>query len=174
MYKGRLIDLNLEQVRLPDGRRIELEVVRHPGGAVVCAIDGQDRVCLLRQYRHATEEGTIWELPAGCIDNTDVSPLHTAQRELREEAGLDADRWQDLGSIYPTPGFCDEVLHLFLARDLKSVPRAPQDDELIEVHWLALDEAVAMALDGRIRDAKSVVGLLRGCHVLGARHHQAR
>ena len=164
IHRGRLIQLNLESVTLPDGRRIELEIVRHPGGAVIAAVNGQNEVCVLRQYRHATREGFIWELPAGCTDPGDPTPLTTAQRELREEAGVRAGQWRELGPIYPTPGFCDEVLHLFLARDLDHTARDPQQDEVIEVHWLPLEDAAAMALDGRIQDSKTIAGLLRARH----------
>lgn len=166
IHRGRLIQLNLESIALPDGRHIELEIVRHPGGAVIAAVNRRNEVCVLRQYRHATREGFIWELPAGCTDPDDPTPLTTAQRELREEAGVSAGEWVELGPIYPTPGFCDEVLHLFLARDLRQTAREPQQDEVIEVHWLALHEAAAMALDGRIRDSKTIAGLLRACHRL--------
>ena len=161
IHRGRLISLALESVRLPNDRSVELEVVRHPGGAVVVAIDEERRVCLLRQHRHAVGEERLWELPAGCIDPDDPSPLHTARRELQEEAGLEAARWSSLGSILPSPGFCDEVLHLYLATELTVVERNQQDDEIIEVHWMDFDQAVSMAAGGEIRDSKSVAGLFR-------------
>lgn len=138
---------------------MELEVVRHPGGAAVVALDGDGRVCLLRQFRHAAG-GWIWEIPAGKLDPGEA-PLTTAQRELVEEAGVRGARWESLGSIFSTPGFCDEVLHLFLARDLTAASQALGEHELIEVHWLALDDAVRQALSGELRDAKTVVALLR-------------
>ena len=103
VYRGRLIELGLETAVLPNGATIELEIVRHPGGAVVLALDEADRVCLLRQYRHVVGDW-IWELPAGVIEAGE-DPLETAQRELREEAGLVAAQWRELGTMLPSPGF---------------------------------------------------------------------
>lgn len=158
------MDLGIETVHLPDGRTVDLEVIRHPGGAAAVAVDGQGRVCLIRQYRHAAG-GWIWEVPAGKLDPGE-EPFTTAERELVEEAGLTAGRWTDLGSIFSTPGFCDEVLYLYLARDLAEVPRQLDEHELIEVHWVPLADAVARALSGELRDAKTVVALLRAREVL--------
>ena len=161
VYRGRLITLATETTQLPNGHSLDLEIVRHPGGAVVVAINSKDQVCLLRQYRHAVNEARLWELPAGCIDNADATALVTAKRELREEAGVSAENWTELGCALPSPGFCDEVLHLFLARDLNEVGKQQQDDEIIEIHWLPLKQAVEMAANGEISDAKSVMGLFR-------------
>lgn len=160
IYSGRLIRLNRETVALPNGTDVELDIVHHPGGAVVVALDDEDNVCLLRQFRHAAG-GVIWELPAGCIDPGDTEPLATARRELEEEAGLVARDWRELGSIFTTPGFCDEVLYLFLARDLRVTSTDHGDDELIEVRWLRFSDALGMVMDNEIRDAKSVSGLLK-------------
>lgn len=167
IYSGRLIRLNRETVALPNGNDVELDIVHHPGGAVVVALDDQDEVCMLRQFRHAAG-GVIWELPAGCIDPTDPQPLATAQRELEEEAGLVAKDWQDLGSIYTTPGFCDEILYLFLARDLAQTRTDHGEDELIEVCWLPLEEALRRVMSNEIRDGKSVAGLLKARAFLAA------
>jgi ADP-ribose diphosphatase len=161
IYSGRVIDLGLEQVSLPDGRYVQLEIVRHSGGAVIAAVDSAHQVCLLRQYRHAAKQQVIWELPAGCIDPADSSPLFTAKRELREETGFTASNWQELGSIFTSPGFCTEELYLFLARGLTESHAEHEQDELIEVHWVPLVEALAMAQDRLIQDAKTIVGLMR-------------
>lgn len=165
IYDGRLIQLDQETVSLPNGNEVELDIVHHPGGAVITALNGHDEVCLLRQFRHATG-GYIWELPAGCIDAGDASPLETARRELEEEAGLRAGQWRELGSIFTTPGFCDEVLYLYLARDLEHTGTAHGEDELIEVRWLPFDGALRMVMDNEIRDAKSVAGLLKARSLL--------
>lgn len=157
VYRGTVVDLGIEAVTLPDGRAIELEVVRHPGGAAVCALDARGAVCLLRQYRHAAG-GWLWELPAGKLEPGEPALL-TAQRELAEEAGVEARDWQPLAEVLTTPGFCDEVIHLYLARDLHAVPMRHEAHECIEVHWRALDEALAMAGRGEIRDAKTLLGL---------------
>lgn len=165
IYNGRLIRLSRETVTLPNGKDVELDIVHHPGGAVVVALDEKDNVCMLRQFRHAAG-GVIWELPAGCIDPGDVEPLATARRELQEEAGLVARDWRELGSILTSPGFCDEVLYLFLARGLEQTSTDHGEDELIEVRWLPLTEALRLVMDNEIKDAKSVSGLLKARAVL--------
>lgn len=165
IYNGRLIRLSRETVALPNGKDVELDIVHHPGGAVVVALDEKDNVCMLRQFRHAAG-GVIWELPAGCIDPGDVEPLATARRELQEEAGLVARDWRELGSILTSPGFCDEVLYLFLARGLEQTSTDHGEDELIEVRWLPLTEALRLVIDNEIQDAKSVSGLLKARAVL--------
>ncbi len=145
---------------------MELEVVRHPGGAAVVALDTAQRVCLLRQYRHVVG-GWIWELPAGKLDPGDT-PMTTARKELQEEAGLAAKQWDGLGRHISSPGIFDEVIHLYLARDLTEVADAPEEHELFEVHWLPLAEAVNRAAAGDIEDAKTVVGLFRAERYLDA------
>lgn len=159
------MDLGLEEVALPGGRSLALEVVRHPGGAAAAAVDEAGRVCLLRQYRHAAG-GWLWEVPAGKLDPGEP-PLATARRELEEEAGVRAGSWEPLGSLVTSPGFCDEVIHLFLARDLAPVPARPEAHEVLEVHWVGFAEAVARAARGEIRDAKTVAALFRAREVLG-------
>jgi len=163
IFRGRVIRLELESLTLPNGESLELEIVRHPGGAAVVAIDEQERVCLLRQYRHAAG-GWLWELPAGKLETAE-GPLATAQRELAEEAGLRAASWKKLGEIVTTPGFCDEVIHLFLAGQLTEVPAHPEPHELIEVHRVPLREALEQVHGGIIRDAKTMLGLLLAASV---------
>lgn len=167
LYRGTVVDLGIEEVRLPDGRRLELEVVRHPGGAAVAPVDERGRICLVRQYRHAGG-GWFWEVPAGKLDPGE-SPRQTAGRELEEEAGLRAERWDDLGAVLTTPGFCDEVIHLYLARELRSVPPRPGAHELIEIHWIPFGEALRRAERGEIRDAKTVIALFRAGTFLAGR-----
>lgn len=164
LYRGVLVDLGRERFTRPDGRRQELEVVRHPGGAAVVALDARHRLCLLRQYRHAAG-GWLWELPAGKLEPGEA-PRVTAQRELEEEAGLHASRWRELGQVLTTPGFCDEVIHLFLATELSATDTDHQHDELIECHWVALQDALEWADDGTLRDAKTLLGLYRAASLL--------
>lgn len=159
VYRGKIIDLYLEQVTLPNGAVAELEIVRHPGGAAVVAVDPENRVCLLRQYRHAAG-GWLWELPAGKLDPGEP-PLTTAQRELQEEAGLHAAHWEPLGKIISSPGVFTEVVHLFLARDLESVPTNVEAHEVFEMHWVPWAEALQWARTGEITDAKTLAGLFR-------------
>ncbi len=164
LYHGRIIQLGLETVTLPDGRRIELEIVRHPGGAAVAAVDDHGMVCMVHQYRHAGG-GWLWELPAGKIDNRE-DPLLTARRELLEEGGVEAEQWHSLGRMHSSPGVFDEVIHLYLATVLSRTDQRLEDDELLEVHWLPLSEAVDWATSGKITDAKTVIGLFRAAAAL--------
>jgi 8-oxo-dGTP pyrophosphatase MutT (NUDIX family) len=159
VYDGKIIRLTLDTVTLPNGSTAELEIMHHPGGAAVVALDAEGRVCLLRQYRHAAG-GWLWELPAGKLDNGEA-PLLCAQRELEEEAGMRAGDWQSLGKIVSSPGVFTEVIHLYLARTLTAVPTCPEEHEVIEVHWLPWAKAQHLAQAGEIEDAKTLAGLLR-------------
>lgn len=159
IYQGRVVDLRLDDVTLPNGRSITLEVVHHPGAAAIVAIDARDEVTLLRQWRHAAG-GYIWEVPAGTLAPGEA-PDACARRELREEAGLVATEWTPLGSILTTPGFCDERIHLFLARDLSEAEQQLDHDEVLTVTRKPLAEALAMIHRGEIEDAKSIAALCR-------------
>ncbi len=165
VYAGEVVNLGLENVELPNGESLELEVVRHPGGAAVVAQDQDGRICLLRQYRHAAG-GWIWELPAGKIDQPEA-PEQTARRELQEEAGLVAHQWESLGSILTTPGFCDEKIHLYLARDLHPTDTGRHAHEVIEVHWVDYSLALEQIKNGDIIDAKTILGLMLARPYLG-------
>lgn len=164
-YSGRVISLTTDEVLLPNGHRALLEVVHHPGGAAVVALDEAQRVCLLRQYRYVAD-GWLWELPAGKLEPREP-PLATAQRELIEEAGVSARDWHELGVCLPSPGVFAERLHLYMASDLAPAPRAHEHAEVIEVHWVGLQQACDWALDGTIADCKTALGLLRARHRLG-------
>lgn len=165
VFKGRVLTLNLERVRLPNGHVAELEIAHHPGGAAIVAVDAQRRVCMLRQFRHAAG-GWLLELPAGKLDGGEP-PFDCARRELAEEAGTAAANWQVLGSYLSSPGVFTEVIHLYLARDLSPVAASPEEHEVFEVQWIPLTDAVAMAADGRLRDGKSIVGIFRAREALG-------
>jgi 8-oxo-dGTP pyrophosphatase MutT (NUDIX family) len=159
IFSGRVLQLNVERVKLPNGSTADLEIAHHPGGAAIVAIDDQQRVCLLYQFRHAAG-GWIWELPAGKIDNKEP-PFDTAQRELTEEAGMTASNWQSLGDCVSSPGVFTEVIHLYLATGLTTVEMAPEEHEVFRVEWRPFAEAVKMAQSGEIRDGKTIVGLFR-------------
>lgn len=156
---AKIVTLTEESITLPDGQEVVFEFVHHPGGSAVVALDGAGRVCLLRHYRPVAD-GWLWEIPAGKRDNQE-DPLETARRELREEAGMLAAKWQSLGSVYSSPGVFTELIHLYLATELTDVGNAPDEDELFEVHWLPLQQAVKMAVEGEICDGKSIIALLR-------------
>lgn len=157
-FEGRIVSVLLQDVEMPDGQVMPFEIVRHPGGAAVVALDAAQQVCLLRQYRPVAN-GWLWEVPAGKLDHAD--PAQTARQELAEEAGLRAAHWQSLGAIHSSPGIFTEIIHLYLARDLAHVARQPEPGEVIEVHWVPLEDAVSRALSGEITDGKSVIALLR-------------
>lgn len=157
VFRGKVLTLNLERVQLPNGRVVELEIAHHPGGATVVAVDAAGRVCLLRQFRHAAG-GWITELPAGKLDDHEP-PLHCAQRELAEEAGMSAGRWDCLGRFFSSPGVLTEVIHVFLAQDLTACAAALEEDEVIEAGWVPLAEALGLATTGRLQDAKTIIGL---------------
>lgn len=165
-YSGRVVRLTTDEVILPNGHRALLEVVHHPGGAAVAALDAQNRVCLLRQYRYVAD-GWLWELPAGKLEPHEP-PLRTAQRELAEEAGVNAAHWQELGVCLPSPGVFSERLHLYLATGISPGTPAHEHAEVIRVHWVPLEEACTWALDGTIADCKTALGVLRARNMSAA------
>ena len=166
IYRGRVVSLDVERVELPNGEQVELEIVRHPGGAAVVALDEAGRVCLLRQYRHAAG-GWMWELPAGKLDAGE-SPAITARRELAEEAAVTAAHWEPLGSVVSSPGVFTEVVHLFLARDLSPAVAEREHGEVFEATWVPLERAWSQAMKGEIVDGKTVIGLARAYVLLAS------
>jgi len=165
-YSGRVVRLTTDEVVLPNGHRALLEVVHHPGGAAVAALDAENRVCLLKQYRYVAD-GWIWELPAGKLEPHEP-PLLTAQRELTEEAGVSAEHWRELGTVLPSPGVFTERLHLYMATGITPGKRAHEHAEVIQVHWVPLEEACTWALDGTIADCKTALGVLRARNMSAA------
>ncbi len=164
VYRGRIVELRVDEVSLPNGHRVALEIVHHPGAAAIVAVDANGDVPLLHQYRHAVG-GYIWEVPAGTL-GPDEAPETCARRELREETGLTAAQWTALGSIVTTPGFCDERIHLFLARELSDAPQELDADEILTVRRTPLARALDMVRDGAIEDAKSIAALTRAAALL--------
>jgi ADP-ribose pyrophosphatase len=158
-FQGRVLTVNVERVRLPNGTVADLEIAHHPGGAAVVAIDDQQRVCMLYQFRHAAG-GWIWELPAGKIDNREP-PLNTAQRELNEEGGITARNWLSLGEYLSSPGVFTEVIHLYLATNLSQAAQSPEEHEVFHVEWRPFSEMLAKAQSGELKDGKTLVGLFR-------------
>lgn len=160
VYDGRVVDLRLERLRLPDGVEIELEIVRHCGAAAVVPVTSDGRVLLIRQYRHATGDWLL-EVPAGKLDVKGENPEVCARRELEEETGFRAGTLHSLGWIWTTPGFTDERIWLFLATELERGRQNLQPDELLTVMDVPLEEAAEMARSGEITDGKSICALLR-------------
>ena len=164
VHRGRSITVQVEDVALPNGRRVELDVVRHPGASAVVPFEDARTVLLIRQFRHAAG-GFIWEIPAGKLDGD--TPEVCAHKELAEEAGRRAGRLVPLSSIFTTPGFTDEVIHLFAAFELTPVPQRLEHDEVIEVVPTPFARALEMIYAGELRDAKSALALLLAARHLG-------
>ena len=164
IFEGKVVRLYVDRVRLPNGVEAEREVVLHWGAVGMVPLDEEENVILVRQYRHAPGEDLV-EIPAGKL-SAGEEPLQCAQRELMEEIGHRATEWVKLASFYTSPGFSDEMLHLYLARGLR-------EDEFLEVLRLPLSEALSMVARGEIRDSKTVAGLaladlwLRGEYEVG-------
>jgi ADP-ribose pyrophosphatase len=159
VYDGHVLDLDVDDVEEPGGVRGRREVVRHRGSVAMLPVDADGRVLLVRQYRYAVAS-YVWELPAGRLDAGET-PEEGARRELVEEAGLEAGRVEPVLSFFTTPGFCDEVIHVFRATDLRTVSARPEEDERIELTWFTLEDALAMIDRGAIKEGKTLIALLR-------------
>jgi len=157
IYRGRVVNLNLETVTLPNGARIEMEVIHHPGAAAVVPMKDENTVLLIRQYRHAVG-GYILEIPAGTL-RPNENPRDCATRELEEEIGFRASALEPVVTFFTTPGFTDEVIHIYKATGLAQGIQKLDHDEVLEVIDLALERAIALIKDGTIRDGKTIVGL---------------
>ena len=164
-YQGKFLEMVTEEVLLPNGRTATLDLIRHPGAAAVVPFLDEERVLLIRQFRHAAG-GTILEVPAGKLEPGE-KPSICAGRELEEETGKRAHRMEPLGSILTTPGFTDEKIHLFAAFDLEDVPQALEDDEIIEHAPMTLESALGLIWSGELTDAKSIVCLVQAARFLG-------
>lgn len=161
VFKGPVFSVVSDQVEEPDNVHARRDIIRHPGSIVVLAVDDSGkgpRVLLERQYRYAADE-RLWELPAGRIDEGE-SELAAAKRELIEETGFTASRWQRALHFYVSPGFLDETMSVYLAQGLKRGEAQPEEDERIAVRFFPLSQAVQMAVSGKIRDAKTIASVL--------------
>lgn len=157
-WEGRIFDVDTLRVTLPDGRPARRDVVRHPGAVALVALTDDGRVCLVRQYRTALDRVTV-ELPAGKLDPGE-DPEHCARRELLEETGFEAEKLALLTSIVTSCGFSDELIHIYMATGLTFVGSDPDADEFLNVDLVDTEEFVDAVLDGRVEDAKTVVGAL--------------
>ncbi|MFJ8965387.1 NUDIX domain-containing protein [Lentzea sp. NPDC102401] len=167
VHVGKVVALRVDEVEMPGGGTAKREIVEHMGAVAVVAVDDAGEVVLIHQYRHALGRH-LWELPAGLLDHDGEEPVVGARRELAEEVGLDAGRWDTLVDTAASPGFTDEVVRVFLARELSEVDRDVQGEEEadLEIHRFPIDEAVRMVLSGEIVNSSAVAGLLAAREVL--------
>lgn len=169
IFDGRLLKVYRDEVELSGGGTSIREFVHHPGGAAVAALDGEGNVYLERQFRYPYHK-VVTEIPAGKLEPGE-DPFDAIRRELKEEIGAEAGRWDALGYIMPSVGYTDEMLYLFLARDLTFGDRHLDQDEYLEPFKMPLREALAQAADGRINDAKTVAALFRADRLMREEAH---
>ncbi len=158
IFHGKVFDLRQDEVRLPDGKTIGLDIIYHGGAVTMIPVDEQGQIWFIRQYRHAAGK-VLLELPAGTME-ADETPEASAHREIREEIGMAAGDLERLGGFYLAPGYSTEFLHIFLARDLYEAPLEPDEEEMIEIEKVTIAQAYQLAANGQIDDAKTLAALM--------------
>lgn len=158
IYRGKILNLRVDTVQLPNGNYSKREVVEYTGAVAIVALTPEKEVLMVRQYRYPAEKEFL-EIPAGKLEPGEV-PLECAQRELSEETGAEAGKWQKLCTFYSTPGFSTEKMHLFMASDLSFKEQHLDEDEFVEVEKVAFTEVLRMIREGKIYDAKTIIGIL--------------
>ena len=160
LYKGKIINLRRDEALLPNGNTALREVVEHPGGVCVAALTDKNEVLMVKQYRYPYSE-VIMEIPAGKRDNQDEEPLQCGIRELKEETGAEAEKFIFLGELYPTPGYCGEIIWLYAATGLTFGEQQPDENEFLSVEKIPLQKAIEMIMSGEIKDAKTQTAILK-------------
>lgn len=160
IYNGRIINLRRDKIELPDGKQGTREVIEHRGGVCVLALTEKNEVLMVRQYRYPYCE-EILEIPAGKRDSLDEPPLECGKRELKEETGASAESFEFLGEFYPTPGYTNEVIYIYLAENLSFGKQNPDEDEFLEVLKIPFKELLKEVLDGKIKDGKTQCAVLK-------------
>lgn len=166
VYNGRLLHVFNDKVLLPNGNEAGRDLIRHVGAVCVIPILEDGRVIIEHQFRYPINE-VIIEIPAGKLDSKSEDHLEACKRELREETGYEADEWIDIGPLYPTAAYSDEVINAYIARNLRKGERNLDDDEFINIELVPLEELVELVMDGRIPDAKSQIAILKAARMLG-------
>lgn len=159
IFKGRIVRLRVDEAELPNGTHAAREVVEHPGGVCVAALTAQNELLFVEQFRYPYME-LVLELPAGKLEFGE-DPFEAGKRELQEETGAAATEYQGLGKFYPTPGYCGEIIHMYLAKNLTFTAQSLDADEFLEVRRIPLEEAFEMVMRNEIRDGKTQVGILK-------------
>ncbi len=163
-FEGKVIKMKVDTVVLPTGDRATRELVNHPGGVGIIAIDNDNFVYMVRQYRKPYEE-MVFEIPAGKL-NYGEDPFECGKRELKEETGVTAENFDCLGVYYPTPGFCDEKITLYLATNLQKGNTNPDEDEFLEVEKHHIDDLYNMVMNNEIHDAKTAIAILKAYNIV--------
>ncbi len=158
-FEGKILKLYVDEVELPNGHKSFREVVRHPGASAVIVLLDDGRIVLERQFRYPIRE-ILWEIPAGKLDK-DEDPFECAKRELLEETGISALKWQKLGYIYTTPGFSDEKIHLYFASGISNGNKHFDEDEFIEIKYFKVEEVEEMIMKNEITDSKTIAAFFR-------------
>lgn len=159
LYRGKIVNLRVDDAELPDGTTALREVVEHPGGVCVAALTDKEELLFVEQFRYPYME-TVLELPAGKLEYGE-DPFEAGKRELLEETGAAAKTYRDLGKLYPTPGYCGEIIHMYLAENLTFSEQHLDEDEFLEVRRIPLETAFQMVMRNEIRDSKTQVGILK-------------
>lgn len=159
LYRGKIVNLRVDDAELPDGTTALREVIEHPGGVCVAALTDKEELLFVEQFRYPYME-TVLELPAGKLEYGE-DPFEAGKRELQEETGAAAENYRDLGKLYPTPGYCGEIIHMYLAENLTFSEQHLDEDEFLEVRRIPLEEAFQMVMRNEIRDSKTQVGILK-------------
>lgn len=164
-YDGVIISVQVDRVELPNGDETLREVVIHPGGVAVMPVDDDGFAYMVSQYRYPMSD-LLLEIPAGKLEPGEDT-AQCARRELSEETGIEAETFEYLGEVYPSPGFCRESLYIYLATGLSFGLSHPDENEFLDVKRVHMDELFAMAMDGRMKDAKTIIAVLKAKIVLG-------
>lgn len=165
VFEGKIINVKVDTVMLPNGRTAKRELIEHSGGVGVIAVDEDRNVLMVKQFRKPYEE-MVLEIPAGKMDKGDEEPIDCGMRELEEETGYVAEEYIPLGIYYPTPGYCMEKIHLYLAENLTKTKQHLDEDEFLNVQKIKLEELFNMVMDNEIHDAKTAIAILKAKEIL--------